>query len=286
MANAILPDTGGRPDVHRAVSADGTEITGRVHGQGPPIVLVHGGLGDGEDSWEPLLPYLTDQFTCYTMSTRCRGLSSQSADLSPQRLVEDVAAFAESIGEPVGLVGLSTTWTLGAAAHTDAVSAVAVYEPGVDRVLGEDDAVRIEEMYTRLDQAAAKGRLADAARELIELIANDDELATLSRTDYFETVGQNVTVHLQEIKQAAQSEQPGSTDPLVLARIAAPVLLLHGSRTPLEDWLTDSVRYVADHVSDLHVHEITDAGHLGPYCEPDAVADELVQFFETALKPA
>lgn len=112
---------GEEPVVHRAISADGTEIAGRLHGQGSPLVLVHGGLGDGEGSWEPLLPYLTDRFTCYTMSTRCRRLSGQSSDLSPQRLIEDVTAFAESIGEPVGLVGLSTTWTLGAAAHTDAV---------------------------------------------------------------------------------------------------------------------------------------------------------------------
>jgi pimeloyl-ACP methyl ester carboxylesterase len=31
--------------VQRAVSADGTEIAGHVFGQGPPLVLVHGGLG-------------------------------------------------------------------------------------------------------------------------------------------------------------------------------------------------------------------------------------------------
>jgi pimeloyl-ACP methyl ester carboxylesterase len=49
--------------VHRAVSADGTEISGRVQGQGPPLVLVHGGFGNGEVAWETLLPHLTDRFT-------------------------------------------------------------------------------------------------------------------------------------------------------------------------------------------------------------------------------
>ena len=34
--------------VHRAVSADGTEIAGRVQGEGPALVLVHGGIGDGD----------------------------------------------------------------------------------------------------------------------------------------------------------------------------------------------------------------------------------------------
>lgn len=286
MGEATPPDTDGEPDVHRAVSADGTEIAGRMHGQGPPLILVHGGLGDGETSWESLLPFLADHFTCYTMSTRGRGLSSQRSDHSPERLVEDVVAVAESVGEPVGLAGLSTTWTLGATAYTNAVGAVAVYEPGVDEMLDEDDDAWIEEMYTRLGQAAAEGRLADAARELINLVGNDDEVAGLSATDYFEAAGQNVPVHLQELEQATQSDDPGPTNPSVLTRITVPVLLLHGSRTAMDDWFTDSVRYVADHVADPQVREIAGAGHLGPYCEPDAVADELVQFFERALQSA
>lgn len=153
-------------------------------------------------------------------------------------------------------------------------------------MLDKDDVARIEEMYTRLGQAAAEGRLADAARELIDLVGNDDEVARLSATDYFEAAGQNVPVHLQELEQAIQSDDPGPTDPSVLARITVPVLLLHGSRTAMDDWFTDSMRYVADHVADQHVLEITGAGHLGPYCEPDAVADELVQFFEIALQSA
>ncbi len=36
---------------HRAISDDGTEIARRVQGQGPPLVLVHRGLGDGEFSF-------------------------------------------------------------------------------------------------------------------------------------------------------------------------------------------------------------------------------------------
>ena len=45
--------------IHRAVSADGSEIAGRVRGRGPALVLVHGGIGDGDVAWESLLPRLT-----------------------------------------------------------------------------------------------------------------------------------------------------------------------------------------------------------------------------------
>lgn len=109
--------------IHRAVWEDGTQIVGRVQGHGPPIVLVHGGLGDGEVSWRFMLPFLVDPFTCYMMSTRGRGLSGEHPDHSRQRHFEDVAAFVESIGEPAGVFGHSAgaVWALGgstlAAAH-------------------------------------------------------------------------------------------------------------------------------------------------------------------------
>ena len=101
--------------IHRAVSADGTEIAGRVVGEGPALVLVHGGIGHGDLAWEALLPHLTDRFTCYLPSTRGRGLSSDNPDHSPARLEEDVTAFVDSIGEPVCLVGWSGSgaWVLG-----------------------------------------------------------------------------------------------------------------------------------------------------------------------------
>ncbi len=71
--------------IHRAVSADGTEIVGRVQGQGPPLVLVHAPVHDGDMAWEALLPHLTDRFTCYLPSLRGRGLSGDNPDHSAPR---------------------------------------------------------------------------------------------------------------------------------------------------------------------------------------------------------
>jgi len=61
-----IEDRPGRPErVHRATSADGTEIAGEAYGQGPPLVLVHAGLGHGTLDWAFALPSLSDRFTCY-----------------------------------------------------------------------------------------------------------------------------------------------------------------------------------------------------------------------------
>jgi pimeloyl-ACP methyl ester carboxylesterase len=117
--------------VHRVTADDGVEIAGRVHGEGPPVVLVHGGLGSGETSYRFLAPLLQEHVTCYLVSMRGRGLSERHADQSRERFVRDVIAFIESIGEPVGLMGQSSgaIVALEAAARATSVSALALYEP-------------------------------------------------------------------------------------------------------------------------------------------------------------
>jgi pimeloyl-ACP methyl ester carboxylesterase len=59
--------------IHRTNSRDGTEIVGRVVGDGPPLVLLHGGLGCGETAFPALLPHLSDHYTCFLPSTRAAG---------------------------------------------------------------------------------------------------------------------------------------------------------------------------------------------------------------------
>jgi pimeloyl-ACP methyl ester carboxylesterase len=276
-----------RDRIHRAISDDGTEIAGRVRGQGPPLVLVHGGLEDGDLCWASLVPFLSERCTCYLPSTRGRGLSGDHHDLSPERLVEDVTAFTESIGEPVGLVGESSggALALGAASRTAVVSAVAVYEPLVFDVFGEEDAVRFEHTVARVSDAAANDQLTDAARMFAEPLCNDDELAAVTASGYFEASGRYMPVVLQEIQHAAHSQAYSPTDPSVLRHITVPVLILHGSRTALT-LFTDGVRHVAGHVVDAQIRQITGAGHWGPELQPEPIADELIRFFESQREAA
>ena len=278
------------PDrIHRALSADGTEIAGRALGQGPPLVLIHAGLGDGDLDFGALLPLLEDRFTCYLPSTRSRGLSGHSEDLGPERHVEDIVAFVDSIGEPVGLVATSggAISALGAAARTAAVAAVAVYEPVAFEVLGEEEGPAFEAALARTGELAQQGRLADAARTLMAALADDDELAALAASSYFEAAGRYVPVLLGQIQQLAQAHTPSPTDPSELARITAPVLILQGSQTPLR-WFADSVRHVADHVAEAEVRKIPRTRHHALWVDPEPAARELARFFTTrhaALTP-
>lgn len=273
--------------IHTAISDDGTEIVGSVHGEGPPLVLVHGALGTGELHWSPSLPFLTNRFTCYLPSTRNRGLSGHSEDLTPEHHVQDVTAFAASIGEPVGLVGLSMggTLVLGAAARLESVTAVAAYEPAVLEVMGGDDYQRFVDAVTRMGEEAAEGRLAEGARAFLELVCNETEMAALT-PEFLEAAGENVPTDLAINEQGMDYEGPRATDAEVLARITAPVLLLHGRRSNMHTWFLDGVNHTVEHVSDAREHEFPQLGHAGPIVRPEPVFGQLNRFFATVTEPA
>jgi pimeloyl-ACP methyl ester carboxylesterase len=271
--------------IHRAISADGTEIAGRVRGRGPALVLVHGGIGDGDVAWEALVPHLTDRFTCYLPSTRGRGLSSDDPDHSPARLEEDVTAFVDSVGEPVCLVGWSGSgaWVLGAAARSGSVAAVAEYEPGVVSVMRDDDLAPLSATMEQVAMAAADGRLVDAVQAFAAWICTDLEIAALEETDFYERWAGCVPAMLRFVQADASHEGARSTDPAVLATVTVPVLLMRGRRTALGTWFADAIGHIAQHVSDPHVRELPDAGHFAPLLAPELVAKELIRFFEPVL---
>jgi pimeloyl-ACP methyl ester carboxylesterase len=276
--------------IHRTVSADGTEVAGRVHGQGPALVLVHGGLGDGETSWRFLLPHLVDRFTCYAMSTRGRGLSADHDDHTLDALVADVVAFADSIDEPVGLVGwsLGGATALGAAAASPAVSAVAVYEPAVFEVASDVNPTDSEAKASAVAGAASDGRPAQAARAMIEDVATREELAALGAVGAFEAWAPNMAVVVRGVQAVKAGLAAGGASPTsrsTLADLAAPLLYLHGSETPTT-WYIEGARHVARHAADVRIAEVSGVGHFAPILQPQVLADALVPFFETATRPA
>jgi pimeloyl-ACP methyl ester carboxylesterase len=300
MAGMVVPDTRyplpetkeaamSAERIHRARSDDGTEIAGRVQGEGPPLVLVHGAFADGDLEWEGLLPRLSEQFTCYTMSTRGRGLSADHADHSPERVVEDVRAFVDSIGEPVALAGVSGggMHALGAAARSNSVSALAVYEPVVFEAMEEGDHASFRNAVVETCAAVAGGRPAEPALTFLGFIANAEEREALSGApDMLEEVGRYGPIDLLEFQHhVAGYPSPSPTAPETLARIAAPVLILHGSRSA-RTWFGRGARHVAEHVAGSHKREIEGAGHLAVALGVEAVADAFVDFLAEAPQPA
>jgi pimeloyl-ACP methyl ester carboxylesterase len=273
----------GPPDrIHRAVSPDGTEIAGEVYGQGPPLVLVHAGLGHGTLDWAFALPYLRERFTCYCMSTRSRGLSADNPHQSLKRGVEDVVAFVETIGDSVALAGPSggTMFVLGAAAQSSSIAAAAACDPLAFEMLGEEDGVRLNDAVERLAELAGEGRFVKAGRDWMTEWANSQEMDALSKAGYFEASATYVPLLLQALQEDDDSDGYSPTDPAVLTQISAPVLILQGSQAEATwPWFKESVRHVTEHVPDAAVREISGAGHMGAWVKPKPYAEEMIRFF-------
>jgi pimeloyl-ACP methyl ester carboxylesterase len=273
--------------IHRAVSADGTEIAGRVHGQGPPLVLVHSPVHDGDMAWEALLPHLADRFTCYLPSLRGRGPSGDNPDHSPPRFQEDVDAFVDSIGQPVCLMGWSdgANLALGAAARSGRVAAVAAYEPAVYALMREGDLARFGSAIEQQMEAVADGRPLDAVQIFLRFICNQDELAAVEPA-YLEQQASLHPLVMEEVEQEASYDGPQSTDPEMLERITAPVLVLVSQEGALGTFFADSAQHIARHVAESHVRELSDVGHFAPLVAPERVASQLISFFESVRQAA
>ncbi len=269
--------------IHRAVSDDGTELTGRVYGTGPPLVLVSG-IGDGENA-PFLVPQLSERFTCYSMSLPGRGRSGAGRDHAPDRLVEDVTAFIDSVGEPAGLAGHSrgAALALGAAAKADAVSAVAVYEPHVIEFYTDEHVARAERAFERMQAAADEGDAAAAAKIFFQDITlpNQDEPAILAKVRAFDSMGPNVPTLINDISQW-HLPRPGHT--LQLEHATMPVLLMHGTGT--HAFYKDVTHRLAERLPNSQTHELAGAGHFSPMFAPEPIAERLLRFLDEELEPA
>lgn len=272
---------------HYVTTSDGVTIGGTVHGDGPPIVFLQGLIGDGDIDWSRVVEHLTDRFTCHLPSMRGRGLSGDHPDLSTSRIAEDYATYVDSIGQPAGLVGWSggASQTLAVAAQSDAVSAVAPWEPVAASLFDEQTQAAVGEALARTGELAAEGRLTAAVRAFARFPFNDQEIAVAEDAGYFEAAGRYVPNLLNLFQQMlAEDEAPVVDDPAALGTISAPVLVLHGSDT--KPFFTVSAQHVVDHVPNARMEEIPGVAHAAPVTHPKELAEVLTEFFAPAQQPA
>jgi pimeloyl-ACP methyl ester carboxylesterase len=114
----------------RVLEINGADIHVEDHGDGPPLVLVHGGLGSGAE-WAPMIPLLADRFRVLTPDSRGHGRSTNPRGvLSYPALADDLAALIATLGLERPVVG---GWSDGgqvvlelAARHPGAVGPIIV----------------------------------------------------------------------------------------------------------------------------------------------------------------
>ena len=218
---------------------------------------------------------------------RARGLSSDHPDLHLGRLIDDFLAYVDSLGEPTGLVGWSAgaNWSLAVAAQSDAVAAVAPFEPVANSVMDEQEQAALGGAIARATELAIDGNLAAAMRAFAAYPFTDEEIELAEDAGYFEAAGGYVPSMLGVFQRLTEHRGHLPADPAVLSAISAPVVVLHGSAT--KPFFIASAQHVADHVPKARIREIHGAGHCAPLTHPQALAEALSMVFSPAVaRPA
>jgi pimeloyl-ACP methyl ester carboxylesterase len=99
----------------------GARLHAVARGDGPPLVLLHGGLADHRACWLYALP-LVERFRVITPDLRGAGRSHDRGPLAWDQLGDDVAALLDHLGLAQAIVG-------GASFGAGAASAFAVRHP-------------------------------------------------------------------------------------------------------------------------------------------------------------
>jgi pimeloyl-ACP methyl ester carboxylesterase len=261
------------PRVHHTTSRDGTKIGYWTTGEGPPLLLVHGGLGDHR-RWDALRPHLEPHVTVHAMDRRGRGASEDHPDWSIEREYEDVAAVVDAVADESGAdvdvygVSLGGMCSLGSTAHTSNIRKLALYE-GWPYVPEEATAPLdfVERMEALLVDGDREGVLEAVYRELLDL--DDDEIEHLrAQPEWSARVAAAHTIP-RELRTA--DEVPFDRE--MLARVEVPTLLLTGELGP--DWKVDEV---AGALPDARIAVLEGQAHTADLFAPEVVAEPLLDF--------
>jgi pimeloyl-ACP methyl ester carboxylesterase len=162
----------------RVTSMDGTSIAFDRRGNGPPVILVGGGLvsrAEGVGNNAPLAAELSQHFTVYNYDRRGRGDSGDTLPYSSQREIEDIEALITQAGGSAHLYGVSSGGALAleAAASGLAIGKLAVYD--VPYCLPGDMVQHAREYVRRLGPALAHGDPGDGLALFMRLAGSSDQ---------------------------------------------------------------------------------------------------------------
>jgi len=208
---------------------DGVDVRAAVQGDGPAILIVHGGHDDGS-SWRQVAELLSPRWRVVRLHRRQYRLDlAASLPCSIAREAGDVLALAEAIGEPVVLVGHSSggVVALEALVRSPARFAGAVlYEPPIHLRPHEWDAA-----IGRAARLMASGRVAAAMRvHLRDIVKLPGPLAWLAALGIVASPKMRALAPHQIADDAAINDLGVRLD--AYGHIDVPTVLLGGDRSP------------------------------------------------------
>ena len=271
-------------------SKDGTKIGYRKMGNGPGIILLHGGVNASQHLMK-LGTLLSDEFTVYIPDRRGRGMSGPVGEnYSVEKEDEDLDAILKKTGAHyVFGTADGALFALHAAISNLAIYKVAAYEPLVFAGQPELDQFRIT--IRHLDKNMAEGKVAKATVDLTK-----DSVDSFKRIPDFIMVPLVKLILWMNVKTVKGDDVPYKEliptldDELHLVEktegtleeyknVPAKVLLIEGSKT--QSLLKESLDALNGVLPHSHLIELKGLNHdsAQDYGKPEPIAQELKRFF-------
>jgi pimeloyl-ACP methyl ester carboxylesterase len=271
------------------ISRDGIVIGYRQIGQGPALLLLHGGLNAGQHLM-PLAEELSDAFTVYVPDRRGRGLSPYSGENTLAKERDDIEALvAHTGGERIFGHSVGGIVTLFVAHACKSIRKVAVYDPP----FSTNGSVPVQ-WFPRCLHEIQKGKTADALVTalkgmkvapplfrwlprfgLIPLMKWMSAADSKNVKDGFMSTTDIIPTLKMDIPLILEAENTLSS----LARLDTDTLLLCGSKTP--GYLKLALGALERTLPHARTMQLRGLDHVGPSSEgdPKRVAVELRRFF-------
>jgi 3-oxoadipate enol-lactonase len=251
---------------------NGIELYYESQGEGPAIVLAHGG-GGSHVSWWQQVPVLSRHYRCVTFDHRGFGFSRDSTEgPGPAAFVEDLRQLLDHLGiKRAALAGQSMGgWTvLGfATAYPERVSALAL----CDTTAGMDDAEVMREQAKLRE--SAKGGLAQvlARAYAADFPEREPQLCFL----YKQISGLNL--HVPANLLSALFSIRNRVEPIIEKRV--PTMLLVGEEDALAP--ANVMALMAQRIPHARFERVAGAGHSAYFEKPDEFNRLMIDFLREA----
>jgi pimeloyl-ACP methyl ester carboxylesterase len=253
-----------------------------VEGQGPPLLLVHGGGVDLE-TWEDMVPLLRGAFTVYRCDLRGFGRSAtpEGGVVRAEHWIEDLRGFVTALSlDPVAVAG----WALGgclaaglAGRHPELVSWIAMIgSPGPTRQPG------MSGIRARENLIGAGASADEIVEETFEFTRSAFSPAALERDPQ---VADRLKLALKRNFRRNYAElmlafADAITTSETLRKVRCPSLVVvgeHDVRTPVE--MSVDIAKALEHA---YLRVFRDCGHFYGYEQPQRTAEALIDFHRFA----
>jgi pimeloyl-ACP methyl ester carboxylesterase len=271
----------------RKIRVHGVELHYTEQGQGEPLILLHGGIGDYR-SWEPQMKVLSSQFRVISYSRRYHYPNNNP--LTPKyhsayTEADDLAAFIRKLKlGRVHLVGTSIgafTALVLAVQHPEMVRSLVLAEPPVHQWVrnSPNGAAAYQEFMTTIWQPAAEafktGDDLGAMRVLVDGFAGtrrfdnlppDARAAVMENSRFFKVM-------------TSSSDPFPNLSKAKVARLRIPILIITGENTiKLHKLVNEELARLLPKAEQAIIPK---AGHGSPRENPQAFNEAVLKFFVT-----